>query len=207
MKLLSLFFGLAVLAPTPAVLAHQPRDGDIHGGLGAFVYTTHELTHQFRDPILIGPAVWAEADLGKAGGIEISMYYLANRLSVRRDQKTVTEVVDRVHIATGYRYWIARSWSAALAFSSSYIMGDPRVIQSDFPPGGQPQTSARDIAEYGLDFSVQYEPWRSERTALVLDGRYGLLFTARKGEDANHYGVGLAVKFFLQSRQRMPADE
>lgn len=184
--------------------AHEPKDGDIYATLGTFTYQTHARTHRFANPLLVGPVLTAEADISRHGGIEISMFYLNNRFSVERFGDRYIERVKRMYIATGYRHWFNERFSVAAAFSSSYAMGDVYVIRDDFGTRSHPGTSAHDITEYGFDFSVQYEPWRDGRFAAVVDARYGLSVTPKAGENSNHYGVFVGLKYFIQSRIEDP---
>ena len=201
---MSLILCASILGFAISTAAHQPVDGDIHATFGWLAYQTHTLDHYWRPQALVAPGLIAEGDLNSHGGLEISMFYLQNAFSVKQDGRVVTERVKRVYIATGYRHWLNRKFSVALAFSSSYAMGDPRPVADDFPLQTKPPTSASDTTEYGMDLSLQYEPWRKDRVGFVLDARYGYSVTAKRHEDSNHYGVMLAFKYFVQSRMRAP---
>jgi len=195
----AIIFGLATTAA-----AHQPVDGDIHGSLGWLTYMTHPLKHPYSSAPVLGPGLTVEGDLNRHGGIEVSMFYLNNVFSVRQRGETVAERVKRMYISTGYRHWFTSRFSLAGAISSSYTMGDPRVIHNDFAPEPAPLTSARETVAYGIDTSMVYEVWRQGRTAFVVDGRYNYSLTAKRGENANHFGVMVAIKYFLQARTRVP---
>lgn len=187
--------------------AHQPRDGDIYGSVGTFGYMTHQWRHNFQSPQLIGPMIAAEADLYDRGGLEISMFYLKNSMSVLKDGHVITQQIKRMYISTGYRHWFSSRWSGGVAFASSYSMGNPETLQDDFGTLPRPNTSASDITEYGVDLSVQYEFWRSGRFAGVADARYGAALTNKRGEDENHMGIAIALKYFIQSREKIADDE
>jgi hypothetical protein len=184
------------------IAAHQPVDGDIYSSFGAITYMTHNLDHSFDNPPLVSPGIVVEGDLTNHGGIEVSFFYLRNAFSLRRDHKTLVERVKRLYISTGYRHWFTQKFSAAGALFSTYTIGDAKVIHDEFPTGEAPNTSARDTSKYGLDFSVQYEPLRIDRFSLIVDGRYAYSFTAKPNEDSNHFGIFVAIKYFIQSRQR-----
>ena len=183
----------------------MPEDGDIYASAGIFNYATHDLHHSFATPILQGPAVKAEADLNKHGGVEISLFfYLDNGFSIKQNNLVVIEKIKRMYVSSGYRHWFTDRFSMALAFSSSYAMGDYVVVRDDFNGAPHENTSARDTTEYGIDVSVQYEPWRHDRFSVVIDGRYNWSVTEKQDEDSNHYGILLALKYYLQAREHSP---
>lgn len=184
------------------ISAHQPVDGDIYASFGALTYMTHSLDHSFVNPPLVSPGIVVEGDLTKDGGLEVSFFYLRNPYSLKKDGKTLVERVKRLSISTGYRHWFTDKFSMASSLFTTYTMGDAKVIHDEFLPGDAPPTSARDASKYGIDLSVQYEPLRIERYSLIIDGRYAYLFTSKQHEDASHFGVFVAVKYFMQSRQR-----
>jgi hypothetical protein len=162
---------------------------------------THALDHPYTTMPMMGPALIVEGDVGPHGGIEISLFYLRNPFSIKQGGRVIAESVKRLYLSTGYRYWFTDKFSLAAAFFSTYTIGDPKVMRNDFGTDLAPQTSARDTTEYGADLSVQYEPFRKNRWAMVIDGRYAYSVTPKKREDSNHYGVLLALKYFVQSRQ------
>jgi hypothetical protein len=155
-----------------------------------------------------GAAFIAEGDLNGHGGLEIGMFYLRKVFSVQKDRLVLTERIKQLYVTMGYRHWFTKKFSLAAAFFSSYSMGDPEVVVSEFP-GSQdrPKTSAHDTTEYGFDFSIQHEFWHKGRFSAIVDGRYSLSVTAKPGEDANHYGAMIALKYFVQSRERSAEDE
>jgi hypothetical protein len=184
--------------------AHEAADGDIYASLGIFNYMTHALNHSMPNPVLQGPAFKAEADLSKHGGIEVSVFYLRNSFSIKQNRLIVIERIKRLYIASGYRHWFNDRFSMALALSSSYSMGDLQIVRDDFRGGARQNTSASDTTEYGFDLSVQYEAWRHDRFSVVIDGRYDWSVTAKPSEDSNHFGALVALKYFVQSRERSP---
>lgn len=201
-KFSSLIFLMLALTPLQ-IQAHAPKDGDVYVTLGPFAYTTPRFYHHFDAPTLVSPALIAEADLYHRGGLEVSMFYLRNAFSLLRDGRKITEQVKRIYITMGYRHWFSEDFSGALAFASSYTMGDTKVLQDDFPIGERPKTSARDITEYGLDLSFQQELLSTKRVSFVLDARFGFSLTPKISEQSNHFGIMLGLKYFLQSRQRV----
>jgi hypothetical protein len=181
--------------------AHTPADGDIYAMPGAFTYLTHPVNHNWKSPLVLGPALIAEADLNKHGGLEIAMFYLNNPFTNKIDGNVLTERLKRIYISTGYRHWFNPRVSGAVGFASSYAMGNPVILRDDFANQKNPGTSAHDITEYGIDLSLQYEFWSGGRFHAVVDGRYGLSLTPKTGEDSNHFGVLVGMKYFVQSRQ------
>jgi hypothetical protein len=182
--------------------AHVPADGNIRASLGPYGYATHEWHNHFESPFMGGLGLLVEGDLNKHGGLEIGMFYINKVFSVTKDDQTVTERAKRIYISMGYRHWWNKKNSVSLAFFSSYSMGDPKTLHSDFPPGGAPKTSASDMTEYGFDASYQHEPWSAGRWAAIVDLRYSYSVTPKGFEDSNHYGVLLALKYFVQARDK-----
>lgn len=183
--------------------AHQPEDGHIHVTGGPFIFATHELRHQFSSPAVNTAGVLVEGDVDRNGGVEISLFYLEKRYNIRHNDLNVTQSGKRMYIATGYRHWFDKNHSAALAFFSSYSMGDPIVIRDDFAPAASPKTSASKATEYGFDFSLQREFLQKGRWSGILDLRYSHSLTPKgDNEDGNHYGAMLAVKYFVQAADR-----
>jgi len=149
------------------------------------------------------PGLIAEADVTRYGGLEIALFYIRQRYVQERDGRILKHRVKRIHITTGYRHWFTKWYSAAAAFSSSYSMGDADVLRDDFTNRNRPTTSAGDTTEYGIDFSMQAEPWSRGRYAVVVDARYNFSLTPKPKEDANHYGLFVGVKYFIQSPRPM----
>lgn len=177
---------------------HEPKDGDIWATLGGITTRTATPRHA---AIQLDPGLTVEADVYEKGGLEISMFYLRNAFYLRQDNHVAAEFTKRIYISTGYRHWFSEKFSGAIALASSYTMGNYKVLEDDFPNANRPGTSARDSAEYGVDLSLQHEPWHSGRFALVVEGRLGVNVTPKRKEDASHVGVYIALKYFVQSRQ------
>ena len=184
----------------PVASAHVPADGSIHATLGPLVYTTHERSHQFETYPQAGVGLVVEGDLDQHGGLEMSLQYIQKIYSVRTDDKNNTEAATRMYITTGYRHWWNPKYSGAIAFFSSYSMGEPETIKNQFGSQPAPPTSAHDATDYGFDFSLQAEPISFGRYALIFDVRYSLSVTPKAGEDSNHYGGIVALKYFVQGR-------
>jgi hypothetical protein len=79
-------------------------------------------------------------------------------------------------------------------------MGEPKIVHSDFTPPDYIATSARDIVEYGIDFSIQQELMSFETINIVADLRYSLSVTNKISEYGDHYGLMIGVKYLIQER-------
>lgn len=202
--MLGLFLANLVVFTNP-VFAHQPEDGLVHASFGPYVFQTQALHNSFYSPPSMGWALIAEGDLNKYGGLELTAIYMDPIFVVGRDQGKVIEKVKRMYIAMGYRHWFNPEISVSPSFFSSYVMGDAKVVKSDFARENTPDTSARDPVDYGFALSVQYEFLRSHRFAALLDARYSYSVTPKSREDSNVYGGIIAFKYFIQARQ--PQDD
>lgn len=180
--------------------AHQPEEGKILATLGQLVYSTNSSKEEVHSPWLGGVGLIAEGNLDNNGGLELAMFYL-HKLYVREDaDRLIAEKAKRIYVTMGYRHWFNKKFSGAVAFSSGYSMGDPKIVHSDFPKGAQPDTTAGEKAEYGFDFSVLYEIWADQKFGLVLDIRYFQSVTQKDHEDANHYSGMLGYRYLIQEK-------
>lgn len=190
---------LMMLVPLVST-AHQPRDGDVHGTFGSYVYRTVPKGYGFESPTNGGLGLIANGDIDYNGGIELAFFYMHKVFSLKQDDHVITEVSKRISISSGYRHWFKPYLGVGLGFFSSYLMGSADILYNDFS-GPAPKTSARDTTEYGFEFSVQAEPWRRGDWAAVVDARYALSVTPKPGEAADHYGVFIGVKHFIQGKE------
>jgi len=181
-------------------IAHEPVEGKIHAAVGPYLMHALPYHHEFASPFNGGIGILAEGDIDNHGGIEIGMFYFPQYFSITRDNSEFTERAHRVYITMGYRHWFSERFSAALAFFSSYAIGEAEQIHNDFG-GSPPFTSAHDMTEYGFDASVQYEFWHVERFSLLVDARYSYSLTPKSGEDQNFIAVLAALKYFVQGQQ------
>lgn len=149
--------------------------------------------------IMRGWGLVAQGDLTRRGALELGMVYMPKLFIREQNGLYFAEQSNLVHISAGYRHWIAESFSAALAFGSSYTTGDPEIIYSDYPPGERIDTSARDIVEYAFDLSLQYELLTEGRFGLVLDGRYSWSVTEKTEEAGDHFGMLVGLRYLIQS--------
>jgi hypothetical protein len=183
--------------------AHEPSRGALHGSFGPYLFRSHNFNSQAADNATwTGFTLAAEGDVDNHGGLEIGITYFQHPYARRYNGLLNVEKVKRIYVTMGYRHWFSRDFSSALAFYSAYSMGDPQVMSTDFPMNARPDSSAEDIAEYGFDFSLQWEFYRHERFSTVLDGRYSYSVTSKAQEDGNHYGLLLSVKYLIQDKEK-----
>ncbi len=183
--------------------AHVPVDGNIHALLAPATLRTLPLKHQFDSPFLGGMGLVVEGDLNHRGGAEIAAIYMNHVFSIRQGDQTITEKTQRMYISTGYRYWPTPWMSAALAFYSSFGMGDAEIVHNDFGQNNSPPTSAQSSVGYGFDLSLQIEALHRERYSIVLDSRYAYSITSKAQEDGNLLMFMLGLKYFVQSRSEI----
>lgn len=184
-------------------LGHVPADGKVHATLGPFALQTQPRHHAFASPFLGGAGLIVEGDIDYNGGIEIALFYLQQLYSIERENLVVTEKSQRMNVTMGYRHWFTHHVSGAVAFFSSYSMGEGHIVRNDFGSVAPPKTSAHDMTEYGFDFSIQIEPWRKDRFSFIIDARYSQCVTQKEGEDENYFGVLAGIKYFVQSRDEV----
>ena len=82
-------------------------------------------------------------------------------------------------------------------FYSVFSVGDYQTVFNDTAIGSG-FTSARDITEYGIDLSLQWEIWTKSSLVFVLDGRYFVSLSAKSGEDSNLYSLLLGLKYLIK---------
>lgn len=188
------------LLSSGTLFAHEPKEGDLYVSLSPIAYRTLTASsRQNRSPVQLGAALVTEGDLGRYGGLEIGLFYM-NKYYVFDDGRNVLyEKIKRAYITTGYRHWLSDRLSAGLAIYSAYSMGDVVSIHEDRRDrtGSDVKTSARSVAEYGLDGSILFEWWRSGNSAVFSDLRYGLALPQKKTEEADHIGLMFGVKYLV----------
>lgn len=189
-------------------IAYAPTEGNITSYFGPYWYRTNFLNSSMGtnggpySPQLGGLGWIINGDISDRGSLEIGLFQM-NKVYVREELgKYIAEQTALIHIAMGYRRWFNEYFSGSLTFFSAYSMGSPRVIYSDFASGAEIDTSARDITEYGFDFSLQADLLERPTYALVLDTRYSASVTAKKNENADHFGILLGVRYFYQERDK-----
>jgi hypothetical protein len=195
--LLFLFSGVSCFA-------HDPAEGRIFGTFGPFFYHTQSIyapDGPYTPFPTVGGGLLGEGDLGPKGGIEMGIFYYRKSYDRTLGISNVVSKIDKVEIPMGYRYWPTHNLSAALEFSSAFSVGDPQIVYSSVPPGGDQNTMANTLTEYDAVVSVQWEFWNNDRFALVLDGRYNYALNANLGEDANQFGALIGLKYEIQVKK------
>lgn len=195
---------LCALLFSSKTFAYVPEEGKVTGTFGPLASVTDFRGSPAGDdtPWYGGFGIIANGDAYSGGGLEIGMFYLT-KAYVREDMgKYLAEKTRLLHITMGYRWWLNELYSVSAALSSGYPMGDPERLFNEFPSGAEPDTSARDIVEYGIDFSAQAELWARGPNSIVLDLRYGASLTPKKSEEANHIMGLIAFKQVIQEKSR-----
>lgn len=183
-----------------AAWAHPPEGGKIWGTLAPMVTRTKTSHDAVLSAPYVGAGAVVEADVDDNGGVEVGLFY-QNKVYVReRGAEVLVERIKRMYVTTGYRHWFAPWVSAAVAVASSYSMGDPQVIAGRVRDTFR--TTARDITEYGIDVSLQWEIWGEGDVAVVADARYAHSLSRNQGEDADVYGFLLGYKHRVPNRKR-----
>lgn len=198
------FLGLIfLLSFTSTIFAYSPKEGNVTATLGSFFYKT-----QFegsdtgaKSPYFGDLGLIVNGDINSKGSLEIAMFHMQKIFVREFAGNYISEKTELMHITMGYRRWLSSYFSASMALFSSYSIGDPQIIHNDFSSGNQIDTSARDITEYGLDFSLQAEVWQQEPFSAIIDTRYSFSVTNKPNERANHYGIFLGLKYFIQEKQ------
>ena len=129
------------------------------------------------------------------------MFFMTKSFLRESGPNVLFEEVDSVQISMGYRWWLSQRFSAGLTFFSSYPLSDYHTVYSRINPGDFMDTSARDLTEYGFDFSLQTEIWGRDHWAVVLDTRYSLSVTNKEHEQGDHYGAMLAIRYMVQEKK------
>lgn len=182
--------------------AYTPVEGNVSAFLAPYIYKTNfsGSSTGASSPLLGGVSLIAIGDISSKGSLELGMFHM-NKVFFREEGGNyLGEKTQVIHITMGYRrYWNER-YSCSLTFFSAYPMGDIHVVHNDFPPGSLIDTSARDYTDYGIDFAIQSELWKSEEVSVDLDTRYSRSFTSKPGENSDHYGFLLGVRYFIQGK-------
>lgn len=149
--------------------------------------------------------VIANGDINNRGALEVAIFHMDKLFFVQKGPYLIAEEAQLIHITMGYRYWLSSYFSAALGFYSSYTLGTRVTKYNDFPQDQIPDTSAKDVTEYGMDFSLMSEVWAQKKWAVILEGRYSLSLTSKNKEKADHYGALLALRYLIQEKNQKPS--
>ena len=170
--------------------------------MGPFVYKTsfENTATGATSPPLGGFALLVQGDANDHSGLEIGLFYMHKNYYRQLAGSWMAENTELMHITMGYHYWLTSRFAASLSFSSAYSMGSVKRVHSDFVPGSEIDTSARDATEYGFDLSLQSELWSQDKLSLVLDTRYFRSVTPKVNESADHYGAILSLSYLFQEK-------
>jgi hypothetical protein len=199
------FFGLFAILVLSSLQssAYTPKEGNVSASLGPYLYKTdfNAGDNRAKSPYLGDVGLLVQGDSSEVGSLEISLFHL-NKIFFRDQHGNFqAEQLEMMQVGLGYRWWIHHYLSAALSFYSSYAMKEPTVVHSTSVSGDPLDTSARDITEYGFEASLQTEVWSYDRYAVILDARYARSVTNKIDESGNHYGLLVALRYFIQAKQ------
>ena len=182
--------------------AYQVKEGNVSAAIGPNFYKTNfdNRTDQVKSSWMGSPALLVQGDVNEHGSLEISIFHLNKMFFRDQDGGVIAEQAEMMQVGLGYRRWLTEHFSVGWAFYSSYAMSDPHVVYNDQGSGNQLDTSARDITEYGFDLSMQAELWSKDRLAVIADARYSRSVTSKENEHGDHYGLLIALRYFIQSR-------
>lgn len=180
--------------------AHEPHDGDIWGAGIVSLNRNWPTDHAYNPTWLPGLGAIFEADIDYHGGPELTALYTRQMYSIQKDSLIQTELCKRMYIALGYRHWFNSHFSLGAAFYSSYAMGDPEVVESQFVTASAPKTSAYDPTDYGFEFSSTGDLATIHEITFTLSARYSRTVTAKPGESADFYSVLIGFKKLIQKR-------
>ncbi len=202
MKQFNYFFYLLFLTLCGPALAYNPSSGNVSAVLGPYMYKTNFSSSESGaiSPILGGYGLMAVGDVNDKGSLEIAMFDMHKLYIRNQDGLFISEEKEVIHITMGYRWWLSSYLSTSLTFYSSYSLGLPKIVHSDFPAGAAIDTSARDTTEYGFDLALQDEIWSEGHYAVVADLRYSLSVTSKKDEKSDHYGLFLGIRYLVQGK-------
>ncbi|MDZ4676719.1 MAG: hypothetical protein SGI74_04340 [Oligoflexia bacterium] len=180
--------------------AHQAHEGTVLGTIGPFFHQTHSLRSKnpAYSPPLAGIGFLAEGDLYDRGGIEIGLFYTHKTYQRSSGNAFMVEKVHKISVPIGYRHWLSDIFSMGFFFNSMFSNGEPQTIYNDIATGEI--TSAREMVESGIEYSIQWEVWTNEKIATILDGRYCYSLSTKPNEDAHQYGILFGVKYMIQEK-------
>lgn len=206
MRNINLFFVFFLIYPSNNIIAYEPTEGHITATFGPNFNKTNfsnDVSSKIKSSFLRGFGLIAVGDINQKGALEIGMFYMPHQYFREHETQQIVESVQELHISMGYRRFINSSLSTSLSFYSSYSMGDPQVIYTNFSNGPEINTSARDITEYGLDGAIQAELWNNNKFAVIFEGRYSLSVTHKQNEKSDQYGFLLGIRYLIQEEKKI----
>jgi hypothetical protein len=199
---LSFIVSAILLSVTCKTYAYIASEGNISTYFGPFIHKTNFTGSNSGAKSLekIGAGLVLLGDLNDHASLEIGFFLLDKTYFRDVNLSFVAEETKLAHISMGYRRWFNSIFSGSLTFFSAYSMGDSKYLHSDFAVGSEIDTSARDTTEYGFDIALQAEVFKQPSWSVVVDTRYSLSVTGKKGENADHYGVLVGLLYRLQDK-------
>lgn len=193
---------LIVFVLTQRSFAYKPQEGNVTAIAGPFLYKTNfgRVEIPGGSPELTGFGLVALGDLNKHGALEIGLFTLKKYYLKEWDSRRLIQSAELLHITMGYRYYISKRWSTSLTFFSGYALGTPTTHYTQFGPGEDVDTSARDKVEYGLDIAGQFEIASYQNFGMLLDARYSWSLTPKERERSDHYGMMFALRYVILSK-------
>ncbi len=200
-------FLVILLFHTEKSFSYDPVEGQVTATLGPYYAKTNYagINSDINSSYLGGIGLIAVGDINQNGSLEIGMFYVPQMFFREQGAQLLAEKTQVMHISMGYRRWINPYFSTSLSFFSSYSMGVPQVVYSDLPVGSEIDTSARDITEYGLDWSIQGDLWSYDKIAIIFEGRYSLSATSKPNEKSDQYGFLLGLRYLVQDEKKIEA--
>lgn len=188
-----------------STFAYTPEEGNVTATFGPFFNRTNFTGSRLlpEAPVNTDLGIIANGDVSDHSSLEIALFYMDKLYYRQQGDLWEEERTNVLHITMGYKYWLSSTFSTSLALFSAYPMGDAVTVHNEEPPSGPPfDTSARKTVSYGFDFALQAELWSSGRYALVADARYSLNATKKSDEYADHYGVLIGLRYFIQGKDK-----
>ncbi len=195
-------FAFSCCLPLSVAYSYDPKEGNVSATFGPFVHKTNYpgSTSGVISPWMGAPAMIVQGDFTDYSSLEIAFFHL-NKVFIREEGgRYISEETQSLHTTFGYRYWYNPYLSFSGSLFTAYTMGEPKIVHSDFNPPDYIATSARDIVEYGIDFSIQQELMSFETINIVADLRYSFSVTNKISEYGDHYGLMIGVKYLIQER-------
>lgn len=191
---------------SPKSLAYIPQRGNVNLILSRYTFKS-QITNDTLSGDLSpnGFGLTAIGDVNPHGSLEISSIFYHKSFYRLHERMTALEESDVVHVTMGYRHYWSHWFSSSLSFFTAYPLGTVDVISrenatTDF------QTSATKNSQSGMDLALQGELWASGRWGLQAEIRYSHYLAKLEGEDPHQLGVGLGIRYFLQSRVKKPRE-
>jgi hypothetical protein len=194
--LCSLFFN-----PGSHSFAYSSKEGNINAVLGVMVLKSNFSDALSPAPWTLGPGLLIQGDLSARSTLEIGFFHFEKYFLRKENGQSIIEKTQSLHTSFGYRHALSAFVSVSGALSTSYAMGEPEIVRSEFSPSNYLATSARDTAEYGIDISLQTEFFKTPSFNLVADIKYSYSLTPQSEEKSDHFGGFIAFKYLIQSNQ------